>query len=229
MSLVVPAVLPSSQKDLEEKLLLFSNIPSVSCVQIDIVDGKFATPASWPYSPSTKSDLVLGMLPYLDRISYEIDLMCLDAMSAGEKWLALGATRLTFHAETDTNPKRLLLSARERFGHIVSFGLAINIDTDSSLLEKYLGNIEYVQFMGIAKIGSQGQIFDKRVVEKIRAFHQKHKEVPIQVDGGVSLENAKLLLNVGVTNLVVGSKIVRAKDPDKVVSEFEALQTSFGV
>ena len=50
MGLVVPAVLASSRKDFEEKLALFAQLPSVSRIQIDVVDGRFASPASWPYT-----------------------------------------------------------------------------------------------------------------------------------------------------------------------------------
>src|SRR5674476_869890 len=106
MSLVVPAVLPTSREDLEEKLALFARISSVERVQIDVVDGKFATPASWPYSakatqgtpyPELEAMVQKGeMLPYLDHLAYEIDLMCLDVEQAAEAWLALGASRLTF-------------------------------------------------------------------------------------------------------------------------------------
>ncbi len=166
MSIVVPAVLPSSRADLEKKLALIARIPSVSRVQIDVVDGKFARPASWPYTaPRELRDMVERgeMLPHLDRFTYEIDLMCVDAERMAEAWLALGATRLTFHAESTTDLGRLLSSARKRYGAgdgftpgLVSFGVALNIASDLSLIEQNLGKIEYVQCMGIAKIGYQG-------------------------------------------------------------------------
>src|SRR3989344_1712950 len=103
MSLITPAVLPSSRKDFEEKLVLFAQFPSVTRVQIDVVDGRFATPASWPYTDSTSSPQVAPaefhtmiaankLLPYLDRIEYEIDLMCLDAERVADAWLAFGAS-----------------------------------------------------------------------------------------------------------------------------------------
>lgn len=103
MGFIVPAVLPSSEQELEEKIELFSRIPSVSRAQIDVVDGKFASPACWPYvAPQELNDRVRRglMLPHLDRIEYEIDLMCFDAERAVKAWLALGATRLTIHAES---------------------------------------------------------------------------------------------------------------------------------
>ncbi len=233
--LVVPAVLPSSRKDLEEKLAIFASIPLVSRVQIDIVDGRFASPASWPYSapPGFQSRIEL---PALDRIAYEIDLMCFDAAEAVEAWAALGATHFTFHVESVTDLPRLLTSLRKRYGvgngfapSLISFGLALNVATDSALIESCLGDIEYVQFMGIARIGRQGQLFDERVFEKVRIFHSRHPECPMQVDGGVSFETARKLLALGVSNLVVGSALLRASDPAAAFAEFEALQSPFGV
>jgi ribulose-phosphate 3-epimerase len=239
MSLVIPAVLPSKRKDLEEKLALLTRIPSISRVQIDVVDGKFASPASWPYTaPAELQQMVTNghMLPQLNRIEYEIDLMCLDAERMAEPWLTLGATRLTFHAESITDVPRFLASARNRYGAgadfasgLISFGLALNIASDLALIEPCLDEIAYVQFMGIARIGRQGQPFDRRVFEKVRVFHNRHPELPVQVDGGVSLERAKELVALGVSNLVIGSALLRASDPAAEVAAFEALRSSFGV
>lgn len=239
MSLVVPAVLPSSRKDLEEKLALFAQMPQVERIQIDIVDGRFVAPASWPYTASEELRAMVErgeMLPHLDCIAYEIDMMCLDGERAATHWLALGATRLTFHAESTTDLPRLLASARKSYGTgdgfasgLVAFGLAINIASDLTLIEGCLDEIEYVQFMGIARIGKQGQPFDERVFEKIRIFHARHPEMALQVDGGVSFANAKKLLALGVSNLVIGSGILRAKDPVAEVVKFEALETPYGV
>ncbi|KKW38186.1 hypothetical protein A3J11_02015 [Candidatus Kaiserbacteria bacterium RIFCSPLOWO2_02_FULL_55_12] len=231
MGIVIPAVLPSSRKELEEKLALFASIPAVSRVQIDVVDGRFAAPASWPYnSPSTKSDLVLGeMLPHLDHIEYEIDLMCVDAEVAVEAWLTLGATRLTLHAESVIDLPRLIAFVRDRYGDFISLGLALSVASELALIEQCLEGIAYVQFMGIARIGRQGQPLDPRVFEKVRAFHRRHPSIPIQIDGGVSLQNAKKLLAAGASSLVIGSGILKAKDPAAAVAAFEELESPFGV
>jgi len=247
MGIIVPAVLPSSREDLEEKLALLSRIPSVSRMQIDVVDGKFAGPASWPYTDSTGSpqaaskefqDMVkrCEMLPHLDRLAYEVDLMCLDAERMAEAWLALGATRLTFHAESTTDICRLLASARRRYGAgdgfasgLISFGVALNLASDLALIEPCLYEVEYVQFMGIARIGRQGQPFDRSVFEKVRVFHARHPELPIQVDGGISLPNARELVMLGVSDLVVGSDILKAQDPSAEFAKLEALENSYGV
>ena len=240
MDFVVPAVLPTSREDLEKKLALFAQLPSVSRVQIDVVDGKFASPASWPYTAAAELRGMVergDLLPNTHCLEYEVDLMCFDAERAAGDWLALGATRLTFHAETATDLPRLLASLRKRYGggtdlaltSLVSFGLALNLGSDLALIEPCLGEIEYVQFMGIATIGKQGQPFDRRVFEKVRVFRERHPEVPVQIDGGVSLESAKELLALGVSNLIAGSAILRAADPAAAVRAFEALRSPYSV
>lgn len=233
MSLVVPAVLPTSREDLAEKLNLFARISSVSRVQIDVVDGKFATPASWPYTAQEELHAMVArgeMLPHLDRIAYEIDLMCLDAEQVAEAWLALGASRLTFHVESFIDPHRALISIHERYGsYSASFGLAFNIATSFENLESCFAYVEYIQCMGITTIGRQGQHFDRNALDKVRRFRAVHPEIPVQVDGGVSLDTARELVTLGVSQLIVGSGILRAADPSAEVAKFEALHSSFGV
>ncbi|TAN35348.1 hypothetical protein EPN27_04005 [Patescibacteria group bacterium] len=249
MSIVVPAVLPNSKQDLDEKLALLAYVPSVFRIQLDAVDGQFASPASWPYSAPSSLEATKGhskatkgrpteieamvqqgnLLPQLDRIEYEIDLMCLDAAHSAEAWLALGASRLTFHAESATDLPRLLAYVRKRYGTVVSFGLALNIASDLALIEPVLGGIDYVQFMGIARIGRQGQPFDERVLENVRVFRARHPDVPVQIDGGISLANARKLLGLGVSNLVIGSAILRARDPAAAIAAFEMLKSPYGV
>ncbi len=239
MSIVVPAVLPSSYADLEEKLAFFARLPSVERIQIDVVDGTFAEPPSWPFvAPHELREMVARgeLLPHLDCIAYEIDLMCAHAEQIAGDWLSLGATRLTFHAESTTNLPRLLATARGCYGggggfvsSLISFGVALNIASDLALIEQVLDEVEYVQFMGIARIGRQGQPFDRRVFEKVRVFHKRHPQVPIQVDGGISLASASELVPLGVSTLVVGSALLQAEDPAKAFSAFENLQSSYGV
>ena len=155
--------------------------------------------------------------------------MCLDVERAAEAWLALGATRLTFHAESLTDLPRFLARARSQYGSLISFGLALNIASDIAIIEHSLEGVDYVQFMGIAKIGRQGQPLDKGIFERVRSFRSRHLKMPVQVDGGVSLESARRLVALGASNLVVGSGLLRAGDPAAAFAAFEALRSPYGV
>lgn len=237
MGQIVPAVLPSSRKEFEEKIALLARAPSVRRIQIDVVDGKFASPMSWPYTAPGELQKRVGrneMLPELDRIEYEIDLMCLDAERAAGAWLALGATRLIFHAESAVDLPRLLATVRRRYGAgdgfasgLISYGVALNIASDLKVLEPCLADVAFVQFMGIARIGRQGQPFDRRVIDKLKMFHRRHPKIPLQIDGGVSISNMRELSLLGVSSFVIGSAIIGAQNPLAALASFEAYQTPY--
>ncbi len=239
MGIIVPAVIPASRQDLEDKLARLSGLCEE--VQIDIVDGVYAGPASWPYTKDAKDEparmLENGeMLPYAGSFRFEIDLMSRDPESVAGTWIALGATRLTVHAESTPYLGQFLRDTRAKYGHekdfaegFLSLGIAIGAQTDLSLVEPYLDRIDYVQFMGIETIGHQGEPFSASVLPRIAAFRKQHPGMQITVDGGVSGANAAALLAAGVSRLVVGSAIWKAPDPAQALRELTKLTETHGI
>lgn len=232
--IVVPALLPATRRELEGRLAFFARFPSIRRVQIDVVDGHLASPVSWPYNVGhTTSHIEVRALtlPHREALEYEIDLMCLDPLAAASDWIAQGASRLTFHIESVLAAPELLQAVRHRYGEreVLSLGVALNVGTDLHVIEPFLPDLDYVQFMGIAKVGRQGERFDERALDQIRSFRSRHPQVSVQVDGGVTLPIAKRLLALGVSHLVVGSAILAAEDPIAALSAFEALQNSYGI
>lgn len=73
--------------------------------------------------------------------------------------------------------------------------------------------------MGIERVGFQGQMFDERALEVIKALRQKYPDVDIQVDGGVSLERVASLVRAGATRLIVGSAIFSSDDPQRAYKD----------
>jgi len=238
MKLLVPAVIPTSYLDLTEKLTYFDQIPTRR-VQVDIVDGIFAMPPSWPFIDGTDlHDRVIRgeYLPRLDRVKYEADLLCKDPESIAADLINFGFVRLTIHAECTDDISGLIARLRHKVGAeanfiaaLVSIGLSIDIDTPTEVLLKHADEVEYVQFMGIENVGRQGEPFDKRVLEKVRAFRAARPDAYIQVDGGVSLENAKDLVSAGVSRVIAGSAILHATNLSSTVAAFESLRSPYGV
>ncbi|KND49786.1 MAG: ribulose-phosphate 3-epimerase [Parcubacteria bacterium C7867-008] len=236
MGVIVPAILPKSRDDLDEKLLRLHGL--VDAVQVDIVDGRFVVPATWPYQ-----DQVVGVrepsgdtFPYLGEISYEVDLMVEEPEQVIRHWIEAGATRIVIHAETTRMLPKLMNELASTYGHdkdftpgLLAFGLAINISTDTALIEPFLHQCDFVQFMGIAKIGKQGEPFDKSVLPKISAFRKKYPDMQLQVDGGVSLETAPQLLQAGVSRLVVGSDLWKAPDLAAELKRLQGLVHTYGL
>ena len=113
--------------------------------------------------------------------------------------------------------------------HVLQVGIAINQETRLELLEPYLDQIDYVQFMGIKRIGVQGQPFSKDVLSSIHRFKEKHPRTPVQIDGGVSVDSAPALLALGVSRLVVGSAIWNTEHPDRAFTQLQSLGDQYGL
>jgi ribulose-phosphate 3-epimerase len=237
MKLIMPAVIPASYQNLLEKLAYFDQVRAHR-VQIDMVDGVFAEPASWPYT--ALADLhdraATGtLLPHVDRVKYEADLLCKDPEAIVTQLVNMGVVRLTLHAECTDNISGLIARIRHLVGAeanfvaaLISIGLSINVETDISMLLDHSEEVEYVQFMGITNIGKQGQPFDPRVIEKVRAFRQARPNAYIQVDGGVTFDIAKELVDAGASRLVAGSLFQNATDLPATMARLEALRPTYG-
>jgi ribulose-phosphate 3-epimerase len=238
MGIIVPAILPKSHHDLDEKLARLAGIATE--VQIDIVDGKFAEPATWPYAEGSKDFAVLtaggGTLPCMEDLHIEVDLMVQDPEQSTGTWIAAGATRILAHIESTNYLPQLITDLKVKYGHskdfapgLLSFGLAINVGSDPALLEQYLDEVDYVQFMGIKNIGKQGQPFAPEILARIATFRKKYPKTPIQVDGGVTLATAPLLLQAGVSRLVVGSALWNAPNLKEAFAQFAELTDTHGI
>lgn len=235
MSIVTPAVLVPSRGALQETLSRLIGLSDI--IQIDIVDGIFSAPATWPYTdPDELYKIKKGeAISSLEHFAFEVDLMVERPEASIGTWLALGASRVVIHVESVHDMPLLLRDLKEKYGHekgfaehLLSVGIALNVDTPLEAIEPYLSSFDYVQCMGIDHIGVQGQPFDRRVLEKIRTFRRAHPEVPVQVDGGVSLETAPELLAVGVGRLCVGSALLQAPDLALRMEAFERIAERYG-
>ncbi|MDB5190056.1 MAG: ribulose-phosphate 3-epimerase, ribulose-phosphate 3-epimerase [Parcubacteria group bacterium] len=238
MSVIIPAILPTSREDLDQKLLQLQGI--TTDVQIDSVDGRYVSPASWPYLGHSPTEALASLeddaFSYLGSINCEVDLMVEHPEAAIASFVRAGANRITVHAETALNLPKLIQDFQTTYGHdkgftpnLLSLGLAINVATDTTLIEPFLDRIDYVQFMDISSIGKQGEPFNRAVLPKIAAFHRKYPDMSIQVDGGVSLTTAPDLLRAGVSRLVVGSALWKAPNLAQAFTEFTELAQHYGL
>lgn len=237
MKLVMPAVIPTSYQDLLDKLAFFDQVKAHR-VQIDMVDGVFASPASWPFTAGQDlhNRAATGtLLPHVDRVKYEADLFCKDPEPIITDLVNMGVVRLTLHAECTDNISALIARVRHLVGAeanfmaaLISIGLSINVDTPTAVLLEHSEEVEYVQFMGIKETGKQGQPFDMRVIDKVREFRGARPNAYIQVDGGINFEIAEQLVAVGASRLVVGSLLLTSNDFPATMAKLEALRPVYG-
>ncbi|MFA6077775.1 MAG: hypothetical protein WC724_02015 [Candidatus Paceibacterota bacterium] len=213
---IIPAVMPRSLNDLEEHISRV--VGSAPWVQIDVMDGIFVRGKTWPYiSFDAKAfEFEFEGLPNWEEIDYEFDLMIKNPEKEIDRFVMIGASRIILHVESTELISEAIALAKEKD---LEVGLALNIDTPNEVLEKFITDIDFVQFMGIATIGLQGEPFDKRVIEKISSFRKKFPDVIISVDGGVGMSNVSDLVNAGANRLVAGSAIFKNENTHGAIGD----------
>ena len=103
-------------------------------------------------------------------------------------------------------------------------GVAINPDTNINVLEDHINDIDLVCIMGVFP-GFSGQKFIDATYERCKQVKgmvvDKNTKTLIEVDGGVTIHNAKKLLENGADVLVSGSHVFKAENPKEIISKLK--------
>ena len=179
-------------------------------LQVDIVDGKYVPLTSWPFTEDDPSESLLQLEPLSKYFDIEMDCMVLHPEQYLDQFVALGAKRVIVHVGSTSSYSDIIAHART-FGYKIGF--AFTNDTSLDILDVYKDDIDYVQLMGIAEVGQQGQPFDERTLGRSRLLREKFPELEIAVDGSVNAQTIPKLYAAGVTRFAPGSAIAKTKDP----------------
>lgn len=218
---VIPAILPDSYEELEDKVELVKSL--VPVVQIDICDGHYTPYPTWPYKKHDENFDAIQReekgLPFWEDVNFEIDLMVVRPEELLAEWVQAGAARIVLHVDST---EKLGECIEELHGK-VEIGLAVQIGTDLEKITPHIEKIQFIQCMGIAHIGKQGEPFDPRVLDVITAIKTKFPGTLISVDGGVNEESASSLSEAGVERLVVGSALYTAHNIPQALDYFKSV------
>ena len=210
---IVPAIIPLSYSDLETQIGKLSHLAEV---HVDVVDGVFVPNLSWPYTEASSIPAAAHRL--LAPFSLEVDLMVQDQWGAATAWLAAGADLLVFHAEVIS--PALLESFRTE--HAVTIGISSQNSFPLDQLYPYFPLVDYVQVMGIAEIGAQGQSFDERVIARIKKIQQDFPHLAISIDGSMNQTTLPLIAPLHLSRIIVGSAMMGQADPLAAYHELTA-------
>ena len=206
---IIPAILPKNQTELNTKANQVIGL--VSHVQVDVCDGVFVP-----------SKTLFDQLPNLEEVEYELDLMVAEPEKDIDDFINMQPARIIIHLESVKDFPKLFLRLEQIRG-IIEIGLSISNDTENAVLEKYIEDCDFIQLMGIATIGSQGELFDERAPEKIAYFHEKYPQLTIAVDGAVNINTISVLADAGATRFVCGSAIFETKEVEDNIEKLENL------
>ncbi len=227
---IIPAIMPRNFRDLSEHAVRVKGLAKVA--QIDVVDGVFAAKRTWPYVPEDGLSEFARIareedtFPFAESLEYEIDLMVENPEHVVDSWVMAGAKRIIVHVESgrfesvlDALKGRYIKGGEQQNSFGVELGIALSADTDVSAIEPYLEEVSFVQCMGIARIGFQGEPLDERVFEKLSRLRAEHHALILSVDGGVRQENARALVEAGANRLVSGSALFESDDVGKALAQ----------
>jgi len=214
-TIIAPSVLSSDFGNLERDCKMINN-SEADWFHIDIMDGVFVPNISFGMP-------VLAAIQKHAQKPLDVHLMIVDPDRYVETFHKLGAAILTVHYEACTHLHRSLQLIKS-FG--MKAGVALNPHTPVELLKDTIQAIDLVCIMSVNP-GFGGQTFIEHTYEKIKELKEliekTNSKCQIEIDGGVTDQNAAKLIQCGADVLVAGSHVFKAADP---ISTIKTLKNS---
>lgn len=215
--IVAPSLLAADFTDLKHAVEIVDNSPA-EWLHLDVMDGMFVPNISFGIP------VISALRPLTEKV-FDVHLMVDKPERYLEDFRKAGADVITVHYEASTHLHRSLGAIKELGAKA---GVALNPHTNVDLLDDVLEDIDLVCLMSVNP-GFGGQKFIYRTLSKIRQLKQKIIErnlaTKIEIDGGVGLQNAEVILKAGADVLVAGSSVYRADSPLQVIESLKDITT----
>lgn len=209
--IISPSILAADFSDLKSACEMI-NRSEAEWIHIDVMDGVFVPNISFGF-------------PVLEAITkhctklIDVHIMIVHPEKYVKRFAEAGAEMLTFHYEAAGNPGEVIELIRQQG---IKVGITINPDVPVAALRPYIDKVDMVLLMSVfAGYGGQKFIEESygRLKELKNMIDELNPACMIQVDGGVSIQNAKKLFDHGANVLVAGSAVFNAPDPVGMIAE----------
>ena len=179
-------------------------------VHCDVMDGVFVPNITFGMP------MIKAIRPYTD-LPLDVHLMIVEPEKYVERFCDAGADFVTFHPEASKNARGALEAIKAKGKKC---GLVVNPDKDFSLVKDYMDIVDMIVLMGVFP-GFGGQSYIESVSDNIVLFAEEIKksgrDILLELDGGVTEQNAERFRNLGITVLVAGSATFKAADKEKAI------------
>jgi len=213
MPLIAPSLLSADFLNLQRDCDML-NKSKADWFHLDVMDGRFVPNISF-------GPMIIEFIRKTTTKVCDVHLMIEEPEKYTEAFKKAGADNLTVHIEACRHLHRNIQQIKS-LG--MNAGVAINPHTPVESLKDVLADIDLVCMMSVNP-GFGGQSFIPHIIYKItqlkEMINERSLDVKIEIDGGVTLENAASIINAGADVLVAGNTVFRSKDP---MATIEALK-----
>lgn len=213
MALIAPSLLSADFLNLSKDCDMLER-SDADWFHIDVMDGRFVPNITF-------GPMIIDFMRKTSSKPFDVHLMIEEPERYAEAFKNAGADHLTVHLEACKHLHRNIQQIKS-LG--MKAGVAINPHTPVSLLKDILNEIDLVCVMSVNP-GFGGQSFIPQTLAKISQLKQmivsQKLQVLIEIDGGVTIVNAKSIIDAGADVLVAGNSVFKSTDPLATISKLK--------
>ena len=214
---VIPGIFEKDFQLIRERAKLVA--PFIDWIHIDIADNRLVSNSSF-LDPSPFKKLIQET-----GKKFELHMMIENPVSVSDEWVIAGFQRLLWHMEGIKRTSDVRLKTAEIRGRGVEVGLAVDKETPVESVLPYLDDVDCVLIMTI-KAGFSGQQFIPEMLDKARVIRERKPGLPIEVDGGINDETARMAVVAGATRLVSTSYIFNSGNIREAINRLQRQSSS---
>jgi len=212
---IAPSILSADFLNLKQEIQDIS-LGGADLIHLDVMDGN--------YVPNITFGMpIIKSIKKISSIPLDVHLMIDKPERYIDDFIDAGADILTIHAEATTHLHRTIQLIKSRG---IKAGVSLNPATPLDVLEYIIDELDLILLMSVNP-GFGGQSFIKAVERKIQTLKNRisadYSNVLIEVDGGIKLDNAKHIADLGADILVIGSDIFSYNDVRARTEQFKIL------